>query len=149
MTQNEEDDILITLPLRYFKEIALGYRYSSYEGKEADNLRDKCVLRKEVVEIIKSTQGYDKHFHIQNTGPNSLPLIWDKREWKESGERRAELNTTLDKKRSAADKLCELLIERTQIGKVIGGNALHALAIDYIDQDVDLSKFGIKKEEYM
>lgn len=137
----------ITLPLSIFRELALGYKYSSYDGKEADNLRDKCVLSRRLIDILKSTQHYEKYFHIQDTGKDSLPLVWHIREWKDSGERRQVLNEKLDKDRSAADKLCVLLKNKIPAG--IDGNALKALALEYIRIGADLTAFGIKKEDYM
>ena len=141
------DEPTITLPISLFREIVLGYRYTSYDGKEADNLRDKCVPRKEVTEIIRKIQGYEKYFHIQDTGKDTLPLVWHIREWKESGEKRQELNAKCDKERNAADKLCALLIKKMPAG--ISGNALKDLALEYIRTDADLSFFGIKKEDYL
>lgn len=137
----------ITIPISWFKELCLGYKYSSYDGKEADNLRDKCVLRLEVVNLIKQTPSYEKYFHIQSTGKDSLPLVWDIREWKDAGERRSELIQKLDKDKERAERLFILLKGKFPAG--IDGNVIKAMCLQYIKDGVDLSGFGIKPEDYM
>lgn len=131
----------VNIPITYLRELMLGYRYHSYDGKEADNLRDKCVPRREITEILRKTPGVEKYIHIQDTGPNSLPLVWHIREWKEAGERRVELNNKLDKDREQAEKLFKLI--RDKIPRGIDGNALMALALEWVRTKPDLSMYGV------
>ena len=142
------DEPTITIPLSFFKELALGYRYTSYCGKEADNLRDKCVLRKELIDILQKVEGVDKYFHIQPTSADdsSLPLVWDIREWKESGEKREVLQKECDIFKDRADRLTRLLKKKLPHVEI---NMLRHLCLQYVQRDVDLSMYGIKKEEYM
>ena len=126
-------DEAITIPLAYFKEIVLG-------------IREKSVLRQEVVDIIKSTPCYEDFFYIQETSAKSLPFVWCALQWKTIGFHQEVLRESLKKDRDAADRLCDIL--RTKIPAGIDGNALKALALTYIHNKTDLSGFGINIEDY-
>lgn len=139
MPDSEEPQV--TLPITYLRELMMGYKYTSYDGKEADNLRDKCVPRIEVVEILRKVPGHEKYIHIQDTGKDTLPLVWHIKEWRDSGERKVERNEVLEKEKELAEKL--FLIIRTKIPRGIDGNALKALALEWVRTKPDLSMYGV------
>ena len=97
------DEPNITLPLSEFLKILWGYK------KHAE-LRNRAVPGEIVVEAIKQIPNYQDYVHIHEpTEPGCLQAVWQKSEWKESGERFYAEKEKHEKQNFNADKIAEAI----------------------------------------
>lgn len=98
----------ITLPLTEFLKILWGYK------KNAE-LRNRAVPDAAIIEAIKAIPNYQDYVHIQEPKPeepNFLPAVWQKSEWKESGERFFAKREEHEKENFNADMVAEAISKK-------------------------------------
>ncbi len=91
----------ITLPLKDFLQILWGYK------KHAE-LRDRAVPGEEIVARLKAIKGYEEYIHIQEE-VGMATAVWQKSEWKTTGERQVLQKIESDKFNYNTDKIFEAL----------------------------------------
>jgi len=99
------DEPNITLPLSEFLKILWGYK------KDAE-LRNRAAPDMPVIEALKRIPNYQDYVHIQEPKPGEPahhPQVWQKSEWKESGERFYAKKEEHEKQNFNADKIAEAI----------------------------------------
>lgn len=97
----------ITLPLSEFLKILWGY-------KKGAELRNRAAPDLPVIEAIKQIPNYQDYVYIQEPKPgqNHLPQVWQKSEWKESGEREMLKKEKSEKDNFNVDVIYEALLKK-------------------------------------
>ena len=132
------DEPNITLPLKDFLEILWGY-------KKGVELRDRAVPGEKIIARLKAVKGYEEHVHIQEQ-EGAATIVWQKSEWKTTGERQVLQKIESDKFNHNTDKIYEALQKKLpHLDKVF----LRSLALNsYNTKSIEsLAIFGITEAD--
>ena len=139
-TSKENSIPTITLSLSLFLEVLWGYKKS--------DLRDRAVPGREIVQLLEELGPVGKnYFHIQHQ-PDSEPTVWQKDEWKGSGEKISARDEALRKLWKGIDHVVETI--RPKFPPVFSREAIRQMASDLITQEKweTLEAMGIDCSEY-
>lgn len=94
----------ITLPLKEFLQILWGYK------KNAE-LRDRAVPGEGIVSRLKAIKGYEEFVYIQEEA-GIATTVWQKNEWKTTGERQLLQKAESEKFNYNTDKIFNALYKK-------------------------------------
>jgi len=86
-TFNTPPEPEITLPLSTFLQILWGY-------KKGADLRERAIPGADIVALLSAVPDYQRYYHIQKN-PDGEDTVWQRDEWKSSGLREEERDTSL------------------------------------------------------
>jgi len=99
-----EEPTINGIPFKLFLQILWGYK------KNAE-LRDRAVPGEEVVALIKQVKGYEEFVYIQEEA-GIATTVWQKNEWKTTGERQLLQKAESEKFNYNTDKIFDALYKK-------------------------------------
>lgn len=141
-TKPMEDDPPITMPLSEFLKILWGY-------KKGAELRNRAAPDLPVIEALKKVPNYQNYVHIQESQPSEQyhhPQVWQKAEWKESGEREVAKKKFHEQQNFNVDTIADAIYKKLPM---LGKDFIRTLAHNVCNAKdfSSLKMFGIEEKD--